>query len=229
MSNVKTAVKTAITKMPSYPTKAANLKDLMAFIDETCARMDRLKDRIQVTLVMITQHYIANGDYPTSCRLFNQVLDNMAKTGHQAKSAGEWVIAFVGGTIGEIQDANGSKQGFVSLDIEVAKARWNKDLSLPANVRLGAKGTHWVSFLPVTPWAGYDFDTQLDKLLKGAEQAQLKAQETDNADAPTSFNTPLVTAIEALKSMSEADLTAFITATAPANDTVEETPAANVA
>ncbi len=134
---------------------------LIDYINETCVRANKLKDRIQVAAVGCLMHLGKHGNKPHVCEAATGLINGLGQ-GIQTKALIEWFIEF-----GLIID-NEKGESFVDANIDKLKEKFEE-----------AKKTHWVSFAPKKAWAGFSFDDKLEALFKGAEEAQARALKSE--------------------------------------------------
>jgi hypothetical protein len=147
--------------------KFDNAQSLTEYVEGTIAKAKTLKDRIQISAVGVLMHIGQHGDYDTGCKLINKMVDELGQ-GIQVKALIDWSLAFGA----QLADDNKS---FASWDIDLLKLRFNASSSNPKEIAKGAKGTHWCSFAPVNPWAGFKLDQKLEALLNQAIAANDRA------------------------------------------------------
>ena len=141
-----------------------NLTDsttLAGYIAETCVRANKLKDRIQIASVGILMHVGTHNNKPQAVKFANSLIEGLGQ-GIQCKALIEWFVEF--GTL--IADDG---KGFADVNLEKVKAEFQR-----------AKTTHWVSFAPVSAWAGFKFDDKLAALFKAASDAQDRANKSED-------------------------------------------------
>ncbi|CCI88838.1 hypothetical protein BN109_002 [Yersinia phage phi80-18] len=128
-------------------------KELDAAIKSVCDDSVSLQDRIHDVAVEIMLHTHKHGDYTRA----QSLVDNLGK-GIRAKALVEWFHK-AGLTVDDVK-------GFTAFNKPVMVKNWEVCLK-----------TRWYSMKPENPFAGFDLDAEIAKLIKRAEAAVKKNEE----------------------------------------------------
>jgi hypothetical protein len=160
---------------------------------ETCKRASALKDRIQIGAVGILMHVGKHNNKPQAVKLANDLIEGLGQ-GIQLKALIEWFVEF--GLV-----INDSGKAFDDVNMDKLKSEFQR-----------AKATHWVSFAPKTPWAGFAFDDKLVQLFKGADDAIKRAQGDADEAKVVSIDENKLAVLKMMASMSPEQLQAAMQA-----------------
>lgn len=160
---------------------------------ETCVKAKTLKDRIQIGAVGILAHVGTHGNIPQATKLANDLIDGLGQ-GIQLKALIEWFVEF-GLVIAE------DGKSFADANIDKIKKEFTR-----------AKQTHWVSFAPITPWAGLNFSDKLTQLFKATDDALVKAATDTDAAAVVSVDEHMLAVMKVVSGMGHEQLQALMTA-----------------
>ena len=166
---------TSKTKAITY-VFAKDTAGLNKMIDSATLSAKTMQTKVQIALVAIIKHTIDHADYTG----FNKLVNDMPN-GVNVKAIVEYVTVMTG----------------LQVD-EAGKCFIGKvDKALMTEKFQDAKSTMWFTFKPQTPFAGFDLNAEIAKLIKKCETMGKK--EGDEKDMVTVDATQLQALVKAVK------------------------------
>lgn len=157
------ATKAAVNFKPTM-----TIKQIDAAVKDVCDRSATLQDDIQTVAVAIMLHAYAHGDYTRA----QSLVDGLGK-GIRAKALVDW---FHKAGLNFEQD-----KGFTGFNPAVMVKNFDF-----------CKENKWYTMKPENPFAGFDLDAELAKLIAKAEKAIKKDSETPADERPEDYKMNVV-------------------------------------
>ena len=144
-----------------------NAKSVDQLIDAAISSAKTMREKAQVAAVAVLMHAEKHGDYSKA----NVLVEGMGQ-GVQASALVKWFVEFGGLVVDNVEDAEGkTKKAFTG---------WKGKDYIRANFEK-AKTTAWWSFHKADPFKGFDFASELGKLLARADKAMSKIDDAAKA------------------------------------------------
>ncbi len=136
----------------------AHLADMVA---KAIVTVQRAKDKVQVVAVAILKHAHEHGDYSLAEELVNGL-----GNGINAKGLVEFFVRFGGLVVDEEEGGFTGWQGAEFIQENFTEA----------------KGTMWYDLAPANPWAGYNLEAELVKVINKHDKMLKKLAKLDSDD-----------------------------------------------